>query len=422
MEDDIKANPEVELKGCRIISKYFDKNDKDETVKDIKLPTPESLEKLCLPKIVQDSLTFDMQKYKLFLEVQKKENAEDEEKTIINLDKISFIKNGDILSYLLIFIGGINSENDIYEFFDETVKNPNERGFIDNSINYLDYLNTVIEYLKQSDKVSILFTQMDILLNSLNELGINIIKKDGNTLYRTIKDTFLSLESNRILVILAPSNNFWIKSPKSSINGQNYDIKLNNYNNIFYNKKFIEKFLGKITSHIRCTFGLLCSMSYKNLKNCWDGLEKQFSQKCPKKVVFFDQKAHEEIMLDPNKKKPSYFRNMKKILEQLKKDKDINKKKEKEEDEEENGEIFSEKNILIIESEEDKMTDTKNNSIFVNLFNEQYLEYDEQHQKAIDLEGDKVINYIYKLLETCTDDIRDYINRNKITDEEYSRV
>jgi hypothetical protein len=263
---------------------------------------------------------------------------------------------------------------------------------------------------------------MDILLNSLNELGINIIKKDGNTLYRTIKDTFLSLESNRILVILAPSNNFWIKSPKSSINGQNYDIKLNNYNNIFYNKKFIEKFLGKITSHIRCTFGLLCSMSYKNLKNCWDGLEKQFSQKCPKKIVFFDQKAHEEIMLDPNKKKPSYFRNMKKILEQLKKDKDINKKKEKEEDDEENCEIFSERNILIIESEEDKMKDTKNNSIFVNLFNEQYLEYDEQHQKAIDLEGDKVINYIYKLLETCTDDIRDYINRNKITDEEYSRV
>ena len=68
------------------------------------------------------------------------------------------------MSYLLIFIGGINSENDIYEFFDETVKNPNERGFIDNSVNYLDYLNTVIEYLKQSDKVSILLVQMDILL------------------------------------------------------------------------------------------------------------------------------------------------------------------------------------------------------------------------------------------------------------------
>ena len=90
MEDEVKPNPEVELKECRIISQYFEKNDKNETVKDIKLPTPESLEKLCIPKIVQDSLTFDIQKYKSFLEVQKKENAEDEEKTI--LDKISFIK------------------------------------------------------------------------------------------------------------------------------------------------------------------------------------------------------------------------------------------------------------------------------------------------------------------------------------------
>ena len=27
------------------------------------------------------------------------------------------------------------------------------------------------------------------------------------------------------------------------------------------------------------------------------------------------------------------------------------------------------------------------------------------------------INYVYKLLENCTDDIRVYINRNKLTDE-----
>ena len=47
--------------------------------------------------MVQDSLTFDVKKNKSFLEVQKKENAEDEEKTILNLDKIPFIKNADIL-------------------------------------------------------------------------------------------------------------------------------------------------------------------------------------------------------------------------------------------------------------------------------------------------------------------------------------
>ena len=415
MEDEIKPNPEVKLQEYKIISKYLEKNDQDETSKDIQLPTPESLEKIFSSKIVQDSLTFDIKKFTSFLE-----KGEKEEMPIINLDKIKYIQNGDILPYLLLFLGGINSVNDIYDFFDESVKIPNERGFVDNSLNFLDYLNSVIEYLKQNDKVTVLFIQLDILLNSLNELGINIKTEKDNTLYRSIKDSYLSLDSNKILVILAPSNNFWIKSPKNSINGENYDIKLNNYNNIFYNKKFIEKFLSKITKHVRCTFGLLCSMSYKNLKNCWDGLEKQFSDKCPKKVIFLDQKVHEEIK-DPKQKKPSYYRNMKKILEFLKKDKDINKNREKEEEEGENAELFSEKNILIIESEEEKMNDTKSNSIFVSLFNEEYLEKDEQGKGAIDLEGDKVINYVYKLLETCTDDIRDYINRNKITDE-YSRV
>ena len=61
---------------------------------------------------------------------------------------------------------------------------------------------------------------------------------------------------------------------------------LNNYNNIFYNKIFIENFLKKITKYPICTFGLICSMNKKNLKNCMDGLEKQYSVDCPKKNFF----------------------------------------------------------------------------------------------------------------------------------------
>ena len=49
--------------------------------------------------------------------------------------------------------------------------------------------------------------------------------------------------------------------------------------------------------------------------------------------------------------------------------------------------------------------DTKSNSIFVNLFSEKYLEKDEKERKAIDIDGNKVINYLYILLENCTDDI-----------------
>ena len=49
----------------------------------------------------------------------------------------------------------------------------------------------------------------------------------------------------------------------------------------------------------------------------------------------------------------------------------------------------------------------------MNVFNEQYLESNEKQRKDIDLEGDKAINFIMNLLENCTDDIRQYINRNK---------
>ena len=410
--ENTKKNPDVELKEYQIQSKFFDEG--DEHIKSFTLPTIESLEKLCSLALVKDILTFDKEKYKSYFN----------ENNILNLDKVESIKNKELVPYVLIFIGGINSSNDIFDFFEETINNPDEASFIDNSTDYFQYLNSIIDYLKSVGKLDVSFTS-DLLFNALDEIGINIHKDDKNVLYRNINDAFLSMEKNKILVILAPSNNFWVKSEKNTINEQNYDIKLNNHSNIFYNKKFIKKFFEKVTNHPRCSFGLLCSMNYKNLKNCWDGLEKQFSKECPKKVILFDQKDHEEIMLDKNKKKPTFLRKMSKIIEHLKKEKQMeDKKKGRYENEEEAGDnvlYFSEKNILILESEMEKMDDTKPNSIFVNLFSEQYLGFDEKGKEAIDLEGDKVINYINKLFENCHDDIRIYINKNKITDE-YSKV
>ena len=52
---------------------------------------------------------------------------------------------------------------------------------------------------------------------------------------------------------------------------------------------------------------------------------------------------------------------------------------------------------------------------------EEYLEKDKQGQEAEDINGDRAINYIKKLLENCCDDIRDYISKHKIKDEEYSK-
>jgi hypothetical protein len=423
MEDN---KTDVLLKEYITISKFI-KKEKDDEPKTYLLPTPESLDKLCSPQIVKDVLTFNLKKYQTYFEI-KKDNDSDEEINIMNLDKLSSIKNNNLIPYILLFIGGINSANSLYDFFKDETTNFNDDCLIDKSPNYFIYLNSTLDFLKVNDLISVPFSEMNSLFEILDELGIKIKKEDNNVLYRNIKDSFLSMEKNRILILIAPSNNFWIKSEKKTINEQNYDIRLNNYSNIFYNKKFIHKFLLKVLKHPRCSFGLLSSMSYKNLKNCWDGLEKQFSPDCPKKIIFIDQKVHKEITL-PNSKKKTFYRCMESIKNYLKntiKKKDKDKNKDEDEDEEkekeENTGLFNERNILILESEDEKMTDdTRHNSIYVNLFNEDYLEKNEKEKSSIDLEGDKVINYVVKLLDNCTDDIREYINHNKISNE-YSKV
>ena len=420
-ENEIKPNPLVVLQEYKIISQLFDKNEDDQTYSiNILLPTPESLDKICNQPIVKDLLNFDLKKYKTFFEEQNSEGQE-EKKFILNLDRTS-IKSKDLLPHILIFIGGMNSENTLYDFF-EGLTVQTEDQCIDNSENYFVYILKFLDFLKKEEKFSIPINQMDSLFSTLDELGINIPREDTNVLYRSIKDSFFAMNKNKILVLVAPSHNFWIKSEKSSIKEQLYDLKLNNFSNIFYHKKFIEKFLKKIAKHPRCCFGIISSMTYRNLKNCWDGLEKQFTNECPKNVIFIEQNDHEKIQLDPKSKKLSFFRSMKKIIEHLSAEKKKELKMKNYDDESENNfQSFNEKNILIVESEEDKIGEgNKNNSIFVSVFSEKYLESDEQKKLAIDLEGDKSINYIYKLLETCNDDIREYLNRNKISDE-YSVV
>ena len=401
-------NSDLVLKEYILISQFI-KKEKDNEPKSYLLPTPESLDKLCSPQIVKDVLTFDLQKYQSYFET-KKDNESDEEKNILNLDKLSSIKNNNLIPYILLFIGGINSINSLYDFFEGETTNFNEDCLIDKSPNYFIYLNSTLDFLKVNNLLSVPFLEMNLLFEILDELGIKINKEDNNALYKNIKDSFLSMEKNKILILLAPSNNFWIKSEKKIINDKNYDIKLNQYYNIFYNKKFIHKFLLKVLKHPRCNFGLLSSLSYKNLKSCWDGLEKQFSSDCPKDIIFIDQKQHKEVAV-PNSKKMKFYRSMENIKNYLKERKKDKNKYENKVENKENTCIFNEKNILILESEDGKMTDdTKKNSKYVNLFNENYLGKNEKEKLAIDLEGDKAINYVVKLLDNCSDDIMNILN------------
>ena len=392
-EEKIK-NADIDLKEYIIYSKYFptnnddDDNCNDSISREIFLPTPESFKKFCEHSLVKDLLNFNYEKYKNFF--QKNKN---DENTVLNLNKISSINDPIVLAFVICFIGGINSETSINNFSDFNILTEKEN-YIEYHINYFDYLNSVIDYLKkEKEYTSFSLNSLDLLLKSLDELGICIPKDRKNILYSIIRDFFLSLE--KILILITPSQNFWIKSEKNIINQTNYDKKLNNYTNIFYNHKFIKNFFSIISKHPRCEFGLLCSMKQQNLQNCWEGLKILSNINIKLDPICIDQESHD---LDPEQKN-NFFRSMKKIIECLKKRKYKN---------------YNERNIIILESEEKKIADTKDNTILVNLFSEQYIEASEEERASIDNKGDEVINYIKDLLEYCIDDIRIYINNNKL--------
>ena len=408
MEEKIVPNPDVVFKNYKIISQYLEKNeeDKDKYI-ELELPTPETIQKLCEPQIVKNRLNFDFKKYSSFFEEDK-----------LNLDKIESLKDAEKTKFLLMFLGFINSKHDIYSLYDQELEvyAYEEKRFIDNVPNYSIYLDYCIDYLKSIDKYFDSIQDFETFMKILSEVGINIENQEKNDLYLKIKqDLFLSKGKNKILILIAPSNNFWIKSEKSSINEQNYDKKLNNYTNIFYNKNFIKKFMQQVVANPRCHFGLISSMAYRNLKACWDALEKldnDINNLCPKNIIFIDQNLHSSVQ-DEKSKKKTFFRDMAKIVEYLKKSKGKNK-----DNEQDNTGYFDENNILILESELEKMTDsTRNNTIRLNIFNEEYLQKDEKGKKATDLDVDKFIDYLVKLLNDCGEDIRSYIKQNTFSNK-----
>ena len=114
MNCEIKPNPLVELNEYKIISKFYETNDEDESKSiEIFLPTPESLIKLCDSKLVKDVVKFDLIKYESLFSKNP-----GNEKIILNLDKINSLTYKDILPFILVFIGGINSINTIYDIFE----------------------------------------------------------------------------------------------------------------------------------------------------------------------------------------------------------------------------------------------------------------------------------------------------------------
>ena len=407
-----KTKFEVDLFEYTVISKYFGEDSDNSQL--IYLPTPESLQRLTSTHLLKDMVKYDMNKYNSLFKRQNQsqienENEENElgssfeEKIILDLDKIPTIQDISMVSIILVFLGGINSQNDIYMIFpNDMPQNPEEGCFIDNCGNYAYYIFNTVLYLKRQ-QITFPLSDMKLLFKSLEELGITFKQDNKSVIYRNIKDCFMSLLDNKILIILAPSNNFWVKSEKNVLNGINYDKKLNNFCNIFYNNQFIKKFLTLVVKHPRCNLCLMSSMTQKNLKAAIEGLDVQFNKYLPKKYSVISQGEHDVIKPAMKKEIPQFFRNMEKIISHV-------KQKDK-------WDYFDEKNILILEGDKNKITEgTMGNTLISDLFSEEYLLYDKEKKIKAEQEGDKIIRYVVNLLENCSTDIRDYLSQNPINE------
>ena len=194
------------------------------------LPTPENLLELFNLNAIKDQVFYDIEKYKSHFKIEN-------DIPILDLTNIQQILNNKILNSILFFLGAINIENDIYEFDDveeeeDEIKDPvPEEDLIENSENYIQYVQNNIKLLTRN----IAFMDISYTIKALQEIGINILQDNKNTLYRQIKDKVMSLPENKILVLITPSNNFYVKTEKNSINEVNYDFKINNITKLFLN-------------------------------------------------------------------------------------------------------------------------------------------------------------------------------------------
>jgi hypothetical protein len=135
-------------------------------------------------------------------------------------------------------------------------------------------------------------------------------------------------------------------------------------------------------------------MVYKNLKKICGGLDVDFTNQF-KKAIIFDQNTHSNLNEGNKKEKPKFIRNFEKIQKSIKTFLKLD--------------YFNETNILIIESEKDKISDTKDNSILINIFSERYFFFSKEEKEQFEKTQNKIIDYIVNLLDECKEDIREYI-------------
>jgi hypothetical protein len=340
--------------------------------------------RIWLPKIpdfldtIENELNINIDKTKLIIRDQK----------TINLKENMSIQDDIVLRALLTFLGSINKKNDYPQFTSESnSKLINDNIYLENSgfkKHLYDNLQIIFSDFKRKD--------LRLFTEALSGIGISITATD---LYAKIKRYIF--ERDKILLIIAPSGNFWIKNEKNNINGKQYDKKLNNHSNIFYNWHFVRTFYKKVANHPRCVLGILSSMLSKNIKPCIEFISIDLGQSFTK-FLLYDQFAHDNTQKD-NKEKPNFVRNLEKIITNSNSNQDWS---------------FNETNIAIVESEVDKMEKTRDNSVVFNSFDESFFGLSDEKKEEVNRKADKFINNLVAMLEECETDVREYLANHEI--------
>jgi len=309
------------------------------------------------------------------------------------------------LKALLAILGSVNSKNDFTQYTtDDYLSNIESYHYIENFIEkgYVEYIKKNLEIIFGKFKMK----DLSNFIKAARNFGINVdytIEKEiefhsenksassvsYNVIYQNIRN-FIQ-KQNKILIVVTPSNNFWIKSEKYPLGTKLYDRKLNNYSYIYYNWPLIQLFYNRIASHPRCFVAFLNSMNNKNLKSTIDCIPLQVKNFT--NYIIFDQNSHTNTNQEDSGK-PIFIRDMEKII-------NVSQSYE--------GACFNETNILILESEIDKVGNTKSNMIPMNVFSEEFFTLKPEEFKKFDEEVEKVFVYIETLLNECDCDIREYL-------------
>ena len=307
----------------------------------------------------------------------------------IDLSSIEDINSISILKNVCAFLGSINNENDMSKMchlMNSTIKSPR----------YLENFKSFDSYILNNKEMilhNITLKTFNIFIKILFHLGITFPNRESNSLYKEMKNCIFS--QDKICIIVSGAEMFWTRTKDTEINGVERDFKMYKHKepNVYYNRSFLNKFLSTVVKHPRCSFAIINGLIPKNVCPFVNYLVE--TSTFPEKWKLLDQSSHIRLRGRPRDK--SVVRDMKKIIHNI----NIN-----------NDTTFDKTNIVILESDYDKIYNTLENSVKMILFTRNNFFYNEQQQQAYHKLEDAIILYILNLLNNCTYDVRQYIKDN----------